>query len=193
MRQHYYVAARDLGRLGPHAFGEKALTVRLYGAVVLGDDVPAGLRFPSGACDFCPEEVWSRDALGRPNQLLFLRGQVACEGINAFLKQPDTSVGNFDVRENVCLRILGRLRVGGLIGVRCKCGDVDEAGNAIVSSGARDDASSIRVADENSRTADSPERLFDGSDVVCGGVEAVLGSNALVPFGLKSWDHLAEA
>ena len=72
--------------------------------VVLGDDVPAWLRPPGRSSDFRLEQVWSRHALGRPNQLLFLLGQVACEGIHAFRKQPDTSVGDFDVREEVCLR-----------------------------------------------------------------------------------------
>jgi len=85
------------------------------------------------------------------------------------------------------------LRLGRLIGVRCKCGDVDQPGNAIVGSGAGDDASAIRVADENGWTADSPERAFHGGYVVRGCVEAVLGSNTLVPFGLKRGDHLAEA
>ena len=97
------------------------------------------------------------------------------------------------MREDVRLRKLGRLRVGHLIGVRCKCCEVDQSGNAIVSSGAGDDASAIRVADENGWTADSPERAFHGSYVVCGCVEAVLGSNTLVSFGLKRGDYLAEA
>ena len=85
------------------------------------------------------------------------------------------------------------MRVGGLIGVRCKGGDVDQPGNAIVGSGAGDDASAIRVADQNGWTADAPERAFDGGYVVRGCVEAVLGSNTLMPFGLKRGDHLAEA
>ena len=97
------------------------------------------------------------------------------------------------MREDVRLRKLGRLRVGHLIGVRCKCCEVDQSGNAIVSSGAGDDASAIRVADENGWTADSRERAFHGGFVIRRCVEAVLGGNTLVPFGLKSGDHLAEA
>ena len=145
LRQHHHVAARDFRRRGAHALSEEALTVRLYGAVVLGDDVPAWLRPPCRSSRFRREQVWSRHALGRPNELLVLLGQVACEGFDAFLKQPDTSIRDFDVREDVCLRELGRLRVGRLIGVRCKCGDVDQPGNAIVGSGAGADASAIRV------------------------------------------------
>ena len=149
LRQHHHVAARCLGCRGAHAFGEEALAVRLDSTVVLGDDVPAWLRLPGRSCDLRVEQIWSRHGLGRPNQLLVLLGQVACEGIHAFRKQPDTSVGDFDVREDVCLREVGRLRLGRLIGVRCKCGDVDQPGDAIVGSGARDDASAIRVADKN--------------------------------------------
>ena len=95
LRQHHDVAARDLGRRGAHALSEEALTVRLYGAVVFGDDVPAWFRLPSGSFDFRIEQVWSRHALGRPNQRLFLFGQVAWEGIDAFRKQPFLSTSAF--------------------------------------------------------------------------------------------------
>src|SRR5580704_13896252 len=193
LRQHHHVAARNLGRRGAHALSEEALTVRLYGAIVLCNYVPARLRLPRGSSRFRREQVWSRHALGRPNQLLVLLGQIACEGIHAFLKQPETSIRDFDVRENVGLRELGRLRVGRLVGVRRKCGEVDQPGNAIVGSGAGDDASAIRVTDENGWTADSPERAFHGGYVVRGCVETVLGGNTLVPVGLKRGDYLAEA
>ena len=91
LRQHHHVAARGLGRRGAHAFGKEALAVRLDSTVVLGDDVPAWLRPPGRFSHFRLEQVWSRHALSRPNQLLFLLGQVACEGIDAFRKQPETS------------------------------------------------------------------------------------------------------
>ena len=139
LRQHHHVAACDLGCRGAHALSEEALTVRLYGAIVLGDDVPARLRLPRGSSRFRREQVWSRHALGRPNQLLVLLGQIACEGIHAFRKQPETSIGDFYVREDVGLRELRRLRVGRLVSVRCKCGEIDQTGNAIVGSGAGDD------------------------------------------------------
>jgi hypothetical protein len=84
------------------------------------------------------------------------------------------------VRDNVCLREVGRLRLGRLIGVRCKCCDVYQPGNAIVGSGASDDASAIRVTDENGWTADSPERAFHGGYVVRGCVEAVLALAGVV-------------
>jgi len=62
LRQHHHVATRGFGRRGAHEFGEEALTVRLYAAIVLGDDVPARLRLPSGSTDFRFEKVRFRDA-----------------------------------------------------------------------------------------------------------------------------------
>ena len=73
------MAARGLDRRGAHALSQEALTVRLYRAVILGDDVPGWLRLPSGSFNFRIEQVWSWHTLGRPNQLLFVLGQVACE------------------------------------------------------------------------------------------------------------------
>jgi len=49
------------------------------------------------------------------------------------------------------------------------------------------------VADENGWTANSRERAFHGGYVVRGCVEAVLGGNTLVSFGLKRGDYLGEA
>jgi hypothetical protein len=92
------VAALKLIGCGTHAFGEEALQVRMDGAVLLGDDVPAWLRPPGGSSDFRIEQVGSWWEVGRSNELLFLLGQIACETLDAFRKQPDTSVGDFDRR-----------------------------------------------------------------------------------------------
>jgi len=135
---------------------KEAFTVRLYGVVVPGDNVPARLRLPGSSSGFGVEQVGSWHALGRPNHLLVLLGQVACEGIHAFRKQPEASVRDLDVREDVCLRELGWLRVRHFIGVRRKCGEINQPGNAIVGSGAGDDASAVRMSHKNSRTTHSP-------------------------------------
>src|ERR1700739_474919 len=105
------MAARGLSRRCAHTFSEEALAVRLYGAVVLGDDVPAWLRLPCWCPDSRGEQVRSGHGLSGPNQLLFLRGKAAREGIHAFRKQPNAPVGDFDVREDVRLGKLGRLRL----------------------------------------------------------------------------------
>ena len=93
--EHWHVAAVDLVSGGAHTLREEALQVRMNGAVVLGDDVPARLRFPGSFSSLRIEQVGSRHALGRPNQLLFLLGQIAGETVDAFRKQPDTSVRDF--------------------------------------------------------------------------------------------------
>src|ERR1700730_6164317 len=48
-------------------------TVRSF----VGNDVPAWLRSPGSSSDFRVEQVGSRSEVGRPNQLLFLLGQIA--------------------------------------------------------------------------------------------------------------------
>jgi len=136
------------------------------GAVLLGDDVPAWLRFPGSSSDFRVEQVGCRHALGRPNQLLFLLGQIACETVDAFRKQPDTSVRNFDVREDVRLREVRLLCLRCLVGVRSERGDVDQPRNPVVGSGASDDASAVRVTDKNRRATDPSQRASYGGDVV---------------------------
>src|SRR5260370_30461875 len=90
--EHGNVAAGDLSHFGAHALRHEPFHVGVDSAVVLGDDVPAGLRSPGSSSDFRVEQVGSRHALGRPNELLFLLGQIACETVDAFRKEPDTSV-----------------------------------------------------------------------------------------------------
>ena len=49
--------------------------------------------------------------------------------------------------------------------VRSECGDVDEAGNALVGSGGCDDGPAVGVADEDGRAGDPPQRAFHGRNV----------------------------
>ena len=116
--EHGDVAAGDLSHFGAHALSNEPFHVGVDGAVVLGDDVPAGLRSPGSSSDFCIEQACIRNALGRPNQLLFLLGQIVGETVDAFRKQPDTSVRDFDVREDVRLREVRLLCLRCLVGVR---------------------------------------------------------------------------
>ena len=176
-----------------HALREEAFQVRLDGAVFLGDDVPARLQFPRRSSGFRVEQVGNRRTLGRPNEFLFRLGQIACETVDAFRAQPDSPVRDFDVGKHVCLREIGLLRLRSLICVRCECGDVDQPRYAVVGARARNNASAIRVADEDGWTADPAQRTSYGGDVVRGCVEAVLGCQHLMPVRLKGSDHLAEA
>src|SRR2546422_6725464 len=90
----------------------------MHGAVFFADDVPARLRLPSGSPDSRLEQVGFGDALGRPNELLLLLRKVSAEILRALRTQPDTSIHDFDVGEDVGRRELGLLRLRCFIGVR---------------------------------------------------------------------------
>jgi len=193
VREHGDVAAGDLRRGGAHSLGDEAFHVGMDGAVVAGDDVPARLRSPGGSSDYRVEQRGIRNALGRPYELLFLLGQIARETVDAFGAQPDSAVRDLDVGEDIGLREVRLLCLRCLVGVRSERGDVDQPRNAIVGSGAGDDASAVGVTDENRGAADPPKRAFNGGDVVHDGVEPVLGGDHNVTFCLKCGNHLAEA
>src|SRR5437879_2606238 len=126
----------------------------MHGAVFFADDVPARLRLPSGSPDFRVEQVGFRDALGRPNELLLLLRKVPTEILRAFRTQPDTSIYDFDVGEDVGPRELGLLRLRRLIGVRSERADINQPDNAIVGSGAGNDASAVGGSHEDNGAAD---------------------------------------
>src|SRR6266404_6103572 len=191
--EHRHVAAVELIGCGTHALGEEALQVRMHCAVVFADDVPARLRLPSGSPDSRLEPVRFGDALGRPNELLLLLRKVSAEILRALRTQPHTSIHDFDVGEDVGRRELRMLRLRCFIGVRSESADVNQPDNAIVGSGAGDDASAVGVADEDYGVADPAHRCFHQGDVLCRCVEAVLRCNTLIPLRLKGNDQFAEA
>src|SRR6266404_5203834 len=110
-----------------------------------------------------------------------------------FRTQPDTSIHDFDVGEDVGLRELGLLRLRRFISVRSQRADVNQPDNAVVDSGAGDDASAVGVADEDNGAADPAYRCSHQGDVLCCCVEAVLRCNTLITLCLKWNDQLAEA
>ena len=69
---------------------------------------------------------------------------------------------------------LALLALGGLGLVGGEGSNVDEPGDAVVSSCGGDDASAVRVADEDGGAADPPEGAQERGDVAFGRVEAVL-------------------
>src|SRR5882762_239820 len=119
------------------------------------------------------EQVGFGDALGRPNELLLLLRKVSTEILRALWTQPDASIHDFDVGEDVGRRELGLLRLRRFIGVRSERADVNQPDNAIVGSGAGDDGSAVGVADEDNGAADPAHRCFHQRDVLCRCVEAV--------------------
>src|SRR5262249_59206245 len=176
-----------------HALVEEALQIGMIGSVLFGDDVPARLRLPGSSPDFRLEQIRFRCALGCPNELLLLLRKVAAEILCGFRTQPDTSVDDFYVRKNVRLREVGLLRLSRFVGVRCERGDVNQPDNTIVSSGAGDNTSAVRVADEDNGTADSAYGFFRHGNVLRRCVEAVLRRNTFIPLRLKGNDQLTKA
>src|SRR6266404_8330803 len=77
--KHGNVTTLELMSGGFHALRKKAFQIRMNGAVVLADDIPARLRLPCGSPNFRLEQVGFRDALGRPNELLLLLRKVSAE------------------------------------------------------------------------------------------------------------------
>ena len=69
--------------------------------------------------------------------------------------------------------------------VRGKRRNVNQSRNPIICSRGRDDAAAIRVADQDGRAADTPQRAEDGGDIASVGVEAMLAGDHLKPLRLK--------
>src|SRR5258706_15727601 len=112
------MAAVELNGRCNHALGHGALQIGMHSAVFFADNVPARFRLPSGSSDFRFEEVGFRDALSSPNELLLLLRKVSAEILRPLRTQPDTSIYDFDVGEDVGRRELGLLRLRRFIGVR---------------------------------------------------------------------------
>src|SRR5260370_2143431 len=87
--EHGNVAAVGLVGGGAHALRNEAFQLRVDGVVLIGHDVPARLRLPGGVFGLGAEQVRVRHALGRPDQLLFLFGQVSREVLDAVPEHPD--------------------------------------------------------------------------------------------------------
>src|SRR6202008_4554616 len=101
-----------------------------------------------------------------PNELLLLLRKIPTEILRAVRAQPDTSIHDFDVGEDVGPRELGLLRLRRFIGVRSERADINQPDNTIVGSGAGDDASAVGMADEDNGAADPAYRCFHQGDVL---------------------------
>ena len=145
---------------GAHALGHSALQIGMNRVVLFTDNVPTGLRSPGGAPGFCLEQVGFWNTLRRPNELLLLFRKVSAKKLCALPTQPDSTIREFYLREGVCSREIGLLRLRTLVGVWRKRTDVNQARNAIVGSCAGDDGSAVGVADKDNRIADSADRCF---------------------------------
>jgi len=68
-----------------------------------------------------------------PDDLLLLFRQVSGEALDAFRKHPGSTVGDFDVGENICSGELVLLTLRRFVGIRGKCGDIDQPDDAVIS------------------------------------------------------------
>src|SRR5258705_13712593 len=95
------MAAVHFSRSGAHALRDKPLQLGMHRAVFRGHDVPARLRLPSGPFNLLVEEVGHRHHLRRPDQLLFLLGQLSRETAVAVRPPPDATARDIDGTEYV--------------------------------------------------------------------------------------------
>ena len=139
------------------------------------------------------EEVRVWHALGRPNKFLFLLWQISREACDATWLQPEATICDFDVAEDVCARKIILLALRRLVGIRRERADVDQSGNALVGSRGCNDCSAIRMTNENGRATNPTERFADCCDIAFESVETVLGRDHFAPLRLKRWDQFTEA
>ena len=111
------------------------------------------------------EDVRSWREVRGPDDLLLLFRQVSGEALDAFRRHPGSTVGDFDVGENIGSGELVLLTLRRFVGIRGKCGDVDQPDDEVISSRSRDHATAVRVPDENRGAADSPQRALHRGDV----------------------------
>src|SRR5207253_958588 len=95
-----------------------------------------------------PSSFWlkrsaSGTPLGRPNKFLFLLllWQISREACDATWLQPEATICDFDVAEDVCARKFILLALRRLVGIRRERADVDQSGNALVGSRGCNDCS----------------------------------------------------
>src|SRR5262245_41267648 len=145
--QHRYVAAIGLEDRSSHTFCDETLQLGLDGTVLRCDDVPTRLRLPSRTVYLLIEQISYGCGMSGPDQLLLFIGEIAGKGRDAIPFQPKAAVRNLDMRKNIGCRKLLLQALCCLVGIRGKRRDVDERCNSWVSSGRRDDRTTVGVTD----------------------------------------------
>src|SRR5260370_13610957 len=118
-------------------------------AILGGHDRPARLRPPSDAIQLLlGEEIESWREVGRIDDALLFRRQIAGEAWDAIRLHPDAAVGDFNLLEDVRLGELVLLALRRLGLIRTYGRDVDQSCNTAVHAGRRDDGSAVAVAEK---------------------------------------------
>ena len=84
-----------------------------------------GFDFQAVPPGFRLEQIGFRHALSRPNEFLLLLRKVSAKILRALRTEPDASIHDFNMREDVGFRELGLLCLGRFIGVRSERADVN--------------------------------------------------------------------
>ena len=192
VREHRHMAAFDLYGRGAHAVCGKPLKLGIYRAIRRRDKGPTRLCSPRNAVKLLIEQIEGGREVGRVNDLLLFRGQIAGEARHALATHPDAAIFDRYVIEDIGLGELILLALGRFRLVRAKRCYENERGDAAIISGVRDDGPSIGVPNKNNRTADSPECSDCRVDIAFQRIEGVLRGHHLVPVGLQRRNHLAE-
>src|SRR5260370_8077048 len=96
--EHWNVAALHLDGRGAHALRGEAFQLRMDTAILGGHDRPARLRPPSDAIQLLlGEEIESWREVGRIDDALLFRRQIAGEAWDAIRLHPDAAVGDFNL------------------------------------------------------------------------------------------------
>jgi hypothetical protein len=128
-----------------------------------------------------------------PDEFLLMLRQITGKGRYAVWFQPNTPIGRFDMREDICGGELFLQTLCRLISIWRKRSDVNERGHTSVHPGGSDNGSSIGMTDQDYGLADSTESPLYVGDISSMRVQAVLGSDYLETFFLKCRDQLGEA
>src|SRR6516162_439514 len=191
--QHGDMTAVGFEDCCPHALCDEALQFGLDGLVLDGHNVPAWLGSPCRSFNLLIEQVRCRRSMRGPDEFLLMLRQITGKGRSAVWFQPNSPIGQVDMREDSCGGKLFQQTLCRLISIWRKCSDVNESGHTSVRPGGSDDGSSIGMTDQDYGLADSAESPLYVGDISSMRVQTLLGCDYLETFFLKCRDQLGKA
>src|SRR5262249_5799294 len=123
------------------------LQLGLDSTVPCSYDVPTRLRSPRSAFHLLFEQICYRCGMSGPDQLLLFLGEITCKGWDTGTFQPNASVRNLDMGENIGCRNLLLQSLRCLVGIGGNRREVDKRGDSRVGAGRRDDRATIGMTD----------------------------------------------
>src|SRR5262249_52740125 len=132
-----------------HALRDETLQLGLDSTVLRSYDVPTRLRSPCSAFHPLFEQICYRCCMCSPDQLLLFFWEITGKGWDTVTFQPNASVCNLDMGENIGRRKLLLQTLCCLIGIRGKRRDVHKRCNSWIGAGRRDDRATIGMTDQD--------------------------------------------